>query len=177
PRPSESFFRLQCGLSFGSATVGPSSARRPHCLGWLMGFFGCCFCCCRCSLNRRSLAPMLRIIDLDVGHGSWSLVVESTADGAQTRANFLRRLPASIPPVPPLLSDGCPTSASQLRSVGGRYGASLRQYADQPEQGACAPDRPSVGLFMQAEDVHPWPRPAQPAAEDCSEPVGRLLMR
>src|SRR5262249_58238351 len=156
---------------------GACSARAGKCLGWLWDFLGGGCSGGRCCLTRRSLAPMLRIIDLDVGHGSWSLVVESTADGAQTRANFLRRLPASIPPVPPLLSDGCPTSASQLRSVGGRYGASLRQYADQPEQGACAPDRPSVGLFIQAEDVHPWPRPAQPAAEDCSEPVGRLLMR
>src|SRR5215831_12128605 len=81
---------------------------------------------------------MLRIIDRDFSHGSWSLGLGSIADGAQRHANFLPRLPASIPP---LLWDGHPTSASRSLSVDGQYDASLRQYADQPQQGDCAPDR------------------------------------
>src|SRR5262249_418745 len=110
PRQSEASYALNLGRSFG---------RRPARL------FG-------------TLAPMLRIIDRDFSHGSWSLGLGSIADGAQRHANFLPRLPASIPP---LLWDGHPTSASRSPSVAGQYDASLRQYADQPQQGDCAPDR------------------------------------
>src|SRR5262249_35974516 len=81
---------------------------------------------------------MLRIIDRDFSHGSWSLGLGSIADGAQRRA-----IPSEASSIDSATSVEWSPDFSFAITVCWRaiWRFTSRQYADQPQHGDGAPDR------------------------------------